>query len=487
MLRIDNYENIKERFNPFFINENLIKEDYQRLVNCHYGKSCNPLIYCEALLIMGVRSGLELLLAKSVNKNVVIHVVESNVSLHDKLKKLPFNNITVFSSYEDYLQSINQTTYDLIRVDNANFTLERIITLLTKHTVSAICGELNEADCKPITLFRFCRQNCESFFFNIKDKKYNVAGSRQKIAQPEVTVVVAAYGVEGYLDECISSIVHQSLKNIEILIVDDGSIDGTGKKADEWANRFPKIVRVIHKVNGGCASARLAGLKEAKGEYIAFVDGDDWVEHPMYEDLFESAALHNSEIAQCGFYEFFADQTKNYYPTAWGADGQNGMSGLVKNPIEYLTLMPSIWRRIYKTSYLKKYSIEFPVHIRRHDDLPFAFLTISRVKRLSVIPDCYYAYRLNRPGQDVGATDERLFIHFEIFEWLYEQVRPWASMGIMHQMRLVEIGTHSWVLGRLDKPLKEDYLRQAIEGIKNRYSNYEMNDGWLNRLKDSSI
>lgn len=63
-------------------------------------------------------------------------------------------------------------------------------------------------------------------------------------------------------------------------------------------------MRVIHKENGGCASARLEGMREAKGEYVAFVDGDDWVEQPMYEDLFESAALHNSEIAQCGFYEF---------------------------------------------------------------------------------------------------------------------------------------------------------------------------------------
>lgn len=486
MLRIDDFDDILERHGRFFIDDKLINEDYQLLTDFHYGKSYNPLISNNSLLLIGVRSGLEIILSKSVNNEAIVHVIEDNPTLYNKVKLLGFNNILVFSSFSEYLKNVNRTKYDLIRIDRKNFNFERVKELLLKHDVSFICGDFDESYCKPLTLYRFCRQNCDSFFFNIKDKKYNVSGYRNNVTQPEVTVVVAAYGVEGYLDECISSIVNQLLKSIEVLIIDDGSVDATGKKADEWANRFPHIIRVIHKENGGCASARLAGLKEAKGEFVAFVDGDDWVESPMYEDLFESAALHNSEISQCGFYEFYADQTKNYYPTAWGADGQNGMSGLVREPLEYLTLMPSIWRRIYKTSFLKRYSIEFPLHIRRHDDLPFAFLSLSRAKRISVIPDCYYAYRLNRPGQDVGATDERLFIHFEIFEWLYDQVRPWASMAIMSQMRLVEIGTHCWVLSKLDKNLKKGYLRNAIEGIKKRYEMYQIDDAWVDRLEQSS-
>lgn len=486
MLRIESFEALMEEMKFSLVDESLARKDYDRLTNSYYGKSCNPLIFCENLLIIGVRSGLEFLIAKSVNSNAVVHIVESNKSLLEKINKLNIANVTAFSSFKEYISSVRSQKYDYVRIDRVNFNLDLVAQLYSKHNILSICGELKEADCKPLTLYRLSRNSCDSFFFNIKDKNYNVAGARKCIEQPEVSVVVAAYGVENYLDECVSSIVHQTLKNIEILIIDDGSIDGTGKKADEWQKRFPDIVRVIHKENGGCASARLEGMREAKGEYVAFVDGDDWVEQPMYEDLFESAALHNSEIAQCGFYEFFADQTKNYYSTAWGADGQNGTTGLVKEPTEYLTLMPSIWRRIYKTSFLRKHGIEFPVQIRRHDDLPFAFMTIARAKRISVIPDCYYAYRLNRPGQDVGATDERLFIHFEIFEWLYEQVRPWASMAIMSNMRLVEIGTHSWVLSRLDSHLKNDYLNKSISGISERYKRYELDDGWLDRLKLAS-
>ncbi|RYJ17465.1 hypothetical protein C5Y41_09590 [Rahnella variigena] len=486
MLRIEPVESIIEKMGAHFVDSTLIHEDYQRLVNCHYGKSCNPLMFNEKLLFLGARSGLEILLAKKANPEAIIDVIESNPLLRGKISEIPLNHINVFASFNEYIAGTPAQSYDFVRIDRANFSLTFLTELFSRHDISSICGELNEIDCRPLTLYRMSRENCDSFFFNIKGKNYNVAGSRKKSQQPEVTVVVAAYGVEAYLDECIASIVHQSLKNIEILIIDDGSVDETGRKADEWENRFPDVIRVIHKKNGGCASARLEGLKEAKGEYVAFVDGDDWVEQPMYEDLFESAALHNAEIAQCGFYEFYADQTKNYYPTSWGADGQNGTSGLVRDTTEYLTLMPSIWRRIYKTSFLKKHKIEFPVQIRRHDDLPFAFMTIARAKRISVIPDCYYAYRLNRPGQDVGATDERLFIHFEIFEWLYEQVRPWASMAIMSNMRLVEIGTHSWVLGRLDRDLKNEYLHKAIEGVRERYKNYDLNDGWIERMNLAS-
>ncbi len=486
MLRIESYESIIDKSGYLLFDRSLAKDDYHRLVECYYGKTCNPLMFCENMLILGARSGLEVLLAKNVNRNVNVHIIEPDPAVAEKVKNSLFDKIYVFSSFEEYLNSIEHHKYDYVRMDRTNFSYSNISRIYAKHHIVSICGELNEIDCKPLSLYRLSRENCDSFFFNIKDKNFNVVGSRKKSQQPEVTVVVAAYGVVAYLDECISSIVHQSLKNIEILIVDDGSIDGTGQKADEWQNRFPDTVRVIHKVNGGCASARLAGLKEAKGEYVAFVDGDDWVEQPMYEDLYESASLHNSEIAQCGFYEFFADQTKNFYPTSWGADGQNGTSGLVREPTEYLTLMPSIWRRIYKKSFLQKNNIEFPVQIKRHDDLPFAFMTIARAKRISVIPDCYYAYRLNRPGQDVGATDERLFVHFEIFDWLYEQVRPWASMAIMEKMRLVEIGTHSWVLGRLDKGLKKDYLNSAIKGIRKRYKSHELNDGWLERLDSAS-
>lgn len=487
MLRYESYESLMEKMGHLIVDQTLVRIDYERISTAYYGVHCNPFIFSEKMLIIGVRSGLEILISKSVNKDINIHIIEPIKTVKEKIEKIGLNNLYVYSSFEDYFESVDSCVYDYVRIDSTHFSFENLKKLYAKHNVISIFGDFEEVHCKPISLYRLSRQSCNLFYFNVKGKEYNISGTRKINDCPEVSVVVAAYGVESYLDECISSLVHQTLKNIEILIVDDGSVDLTGTKADEWHNRFPDIVRVIHKDNGGCASARVSGMMEAKGEYVAFVDGDDWVEQPMYEELFESAAIHNSEISQCGFYEFFADQTKNFHSNSWGSNGQNGTRGLVGNSKEYLTLMPSIWRRIYKKSFLEKYDISFPIHIRRHDDLPFAFISLARVRRMSVIPDCYYAYRLNRPGQDVGATDERLFIHFEIFEWLYEKVRPWASNEIMEKMRDLEIGTHNWVISRLDTPLKQDYLNKSIKGIINRYENDTNNDNWIDRLRKTSM
>lgn len=480
MLKADNFNEVKNDFYKLLIDQEMFSEDFHRIRQYYYGRFANPYMYIDTALIIGCRSGLEILILRKTNPNISLYVIDDNLDNHEEIKKV--KNIHVYVNIDDFLHKQKNITIDLVRIDQTHFNYNELLKLMKNITINSLCGEISTTDCSPMQLYRAGKKFSNNFFFRVQYYPYTINGYKIKESVPEVSVIVAAYGVENYIDECIQSLVTQTIKNFEIIIVDDGSIDSTGKKADDWAKRFPETIRVIHKKNGGCASARQKGLEEARGEYVAFVDGDDLVERPMYESLYESAVLHNSDIAQCGFYEFYTNEPNIYHSTAWGANGQNGTSGLVHNTLEYLTLMPSIWRRIYKRQFLKKFNIGFPVHIKRHDDLPFAFLTMSRAQRVSVLPDCYYAYRLNRPGQDVSATDQRLFIHFEIFTWLYNQIRPWASVAIMKQLRLVEIGTHNWILGRLDKNLRQEYFKSAVEGINLRYDSYAEDDDWKKRL-----
>ena len=101
-----------------------------------------------------------------------------------------------------------------------------------------------------------------------------------------ISIVIPVYKAEQYLDQCISSVVNQSYRNLEIILVDDGSPDQCGKLCDEWAEK-DKRIRVIHKENGGLSDARNAGLDIASGEYIGFVDSDDFVHPEMYQRLYE--------------------------------------------------------------------------------------------------------------------------------------------------------------------------------------------------------
>ena len=115
-----------------------------------------------------------------------------------------------------------------------------------------------------------------------------------------ISIIVPVYKVEKYLQECVTSIQNQTYRNLEIILVDDGSPDKSGKLCNEYAKRDSRI-KVIHKVNGGLSSARNAGLKIAKGEYIGFVDSDDYIRKNMYEKLLDACIQNKTEIAACNY------------------------------------------------------------------------------------------------------------------------------------------------------------------------------------------
>lgn len=116
----------------------------------------------------------------------------------------------------------------------------------------------------------------------------------------DVSIIVPVYKVEKYLDRCVESLINQTLKNIEIILVDDGSPDNCPALCDKWAKKDDRI-KVIHKENAGLGFARNSGMEIAKGRFIGFVDSDDYVKNDMFERLFLAATKENAEIAMCGF------------------------------------------------------------------------------------------------------------------------------------------------------------------------------------------
>ena len=120
---------------------------------------------------------------------------------------------------------------------------------------------------------------------------------------PLISVIVPVYNVEDYLNRCVESIVNQTYSNLEIILVDDGSTDSSGEKCDEWAEKDKRIV-VIHKENVGLSDARNKGLEIAKGEYIGFVDSDDYISIDMYRILFDTITKTSADIAECRWLKF---------------------------------------------------------------------------------------------------------------------------------------------------------------------------------------
>lgn len=122
-----------------------------------------------------------------------------------------------------------------------------------------------------------------------------------------ISVIVPVYNIEKYITRCVESILQQTYENLQIILVNDGSTDNSGKVCDELALR-DKRVEVYHKENGGASSARNVGLEKASGKYIGFVDGDDYIEKDMYAVLYAEAKRHRADMVSCGYYEEFDDK-----------------------------------------------------------------------------------------------------------------------------------------------------------------------------------
>ena len=129
--------------------------------------------------------------------------------------------------------------------------------------------------------------------------------------QPKISVIVPVYKVERYLEECIDSIIAQTYKNLEIILVNDGSPDNCGKLCDDYADKDKRIV-VMHKKNGGLSDARNVGIDNATGEYLHFIDGDDWIEADMLEVLYENIIKYDSDISCCSFCLVYINSIESY-------------------------------------------------------------------------------------------------------------------------------------------------------------------------------
>lgn len=217
--------------------------------------------------------------------------------------------------------------------------------------------------------------------------------------EPLVSVIVPIYNVEKYLNKCVDSIINQTLENIEIILVDDGSTDSCGEIIDEYARKDNRII-VIHKENSGQSSARNMGLDIARGKYIGFVDSDDWIESNMYEDLYKSIEESNLDIAVCGR-RAYTEGGKLLNEIEIDDELINFKNYKIKDYISnYLFYKHTVvvWNKLYKNKIIKNNNIRFEnVSYVGSEDALFNYNIICHVNRIKCINRIYYN-QLSREG-----------------------------------------------------------------------------------------
>ncbi len=160
----------------------------------------------------------------------------------------------------------------------------------------------------------------------------------------EVSIIIPAYNIAPYIGKCLESVLVQTLKNIEVIVVDDGSNDNTAEVIRTYADS-DKRVRLLQKVNGGVTSARLTGIQVAEGEYIGFVDGDDTIDSDMFERLLNNARKYHADISHCGYQMVFPNRVDYYYNT--GRLLQQDNTEALKDLISGAFVEPGLWNKLF--------------------------------------------------------------------------------------------------------------------------------------------
>ena len=272
--------------------------------------------------------------------------------------------------------------------------------------------------------------------------------TEQKTTNPKISIIVPIYKVEKYLNRCIQSILNQTFHDFELILVDDGSPDNCPKMCDSWSEKDSRI-KVIHKANGGASSARNAGLRIARGEYIAFVDSDDWVHPQMYQTLYSMAVKNYADMAMCGMRTFSGElpQVKK------DADQQDTelwkTNDLLNNffRINGESDTHTVCNKLIKGNLLKGYCF---IEGRMNEDVEACYYLASQVKNAAITRKCLYYYYVNRGGVTQSKFTEKkldlLYIWNEVQEKVQKELPEYqyvcemnvkrARFTLLSQMRL---------------------------------------------------
>ena len=206
-----------------------------------------------------------------------------------------------------------------------------------------------------------------------------------------ISIIVPVYNIKNEIKRCVDSIKAQSLSNIEIILVDDGSTDGSASVIDELKKADGRII-VVHKENGGVTSARLKGVEVATGEWIGFVDGDDYIEPDMYEILLSNALKYNADISHCGYQMVFPSRVDYYYNTGRLVK-QDKLTGL-KDLLEGSFIEPGLCNKLFhKTlfhSLLHDDVMDFS--IKQNEDLLMNYYLFKKASNSIYKDFCPYHY-----------------------------------------------------------------------------------------------
>ena len=225
--------------------------------------------------------------------------------------------------------------------------------------------------------------------------------------KPKVSIIVPVYNVEKYLARCLDSLVNQTLDDIEIIVVNDGTKDNSQLIIDQYVKNYPNKVYSFIKENGGLGDARNFGMKHAKADYIGFVDSDDYVENRMYELLYNKAVLEEADLVLCDLEYEWEDSSKRLL--------LKGLKQVVNTPTSKSVFLSPLfaWNKLYKRSLFTEHEILYPKSLW-YEDIPVSLPLFSLIKNISYVDKVLIHY-IQRNSSIMGTSSSpKLYDIFDV-------------------------------------------------------------------------
>jgi glycosyltransferase involved in cell wall biosynthesis len=285
---------------------------------------------------------------------------------------------------------------------------------------------------------------------------------------PKVSVIVPIYNVEKYLEKCINSLLSQTLEDIQIILVNDGSKDNSGNIAREYEKNNKNRIIYVEKENGGLSDARNYGLKYATGDFIAFLDSDDYIEKNAYEEMYNKAIEENADYVECDFIWEFPNKIRvdKQYP--------------YKNKKEMLSFVRVVaWNKLIKRQLITDNNLEFPKGLR-YEDVEFTYKLIPFINKFAYVDKPFIHY-VQREGSIANVQNERTA---EIFTVLDNVIEFYKKNNIYEEYRdELEYNYARYLLcsslKRMckikDKTIREKLLTESWERLNLNFPNWKEN------------
>lgn len=294
--------------------------------------------------------------------------------------------------------------------------------------------------------------------------------------EPKITILVPIYNVEVYLSQCLRSLIDQTLQDIEIICINDGSTDGSLKIAQEFADNDLRI-QIIDKKNTGYGDSMNLGLKQARGKYIGILEPDDWIEEDAFETLYEKAEQDKADVVKANYFK-----VKNNHDVM---KVEEIVTEEVINPREHrevFQFMPAIWSAIYRRDFLIDNKINFlPTPGASYQDLSFSFKVWTLAKTVVLLPKAFVHYRIDNANSSVNNPEKVNCVvdeYAEIETFLCER-GIFADFG--ETMNAAKFRNYHWNFQRLDHKLAKEFYQTWREELLSAYDEGLFNKDQFNK------